>query len=95
MGRRNGGCDLVVGVGVFVGRIVVGTSPICGICAVSAQWSLWLVFMVVMDVFSCDSSDVGGKRMSQWSSGVFDGRKVGVVGSPMCVREVVVQNVAS
>jgi hypothetical protein len=31
--------------------------------------------------------------MSQWSSGVFDGRKVGVVGSPMCVREVVVQNV--
>ena len=36
MGRRNGGCDLVVGVGVFVGGDVVGISPNCGICAVSA-----------------------------------------------------------
>ena len=37
IGRRNGGCDLVVGIGVFVGGAVVGLSPICGICAVSAQ----------------------------------------------------------
>ena len=51
--------------------------------------------MVVMAVFACVRSGVEGRRMSQWSSGVFDGRKVGVVGSPMCVREVVVQNVAS
>ena len=49
--------------------------------------------MVVMVVSAWARSGVGGRRMSQWSSGAFDGRKVGVVGSPMCVREVVVQNV--
>ena len=74
IGRRNGGCDLVVGIGVFVGGVVVGLSPICGIYVVSAQWSLWLVLMVVMVVSACLRSGVGGRRMSQWSSGVFDGR---------------------
>ena len=65
IGRRNGGCDLVVGIGVFVGGAVVGLSPICGIYVVSAQWSLWLVFMVVMVVSACVRSGVGGRRMSQ------------------------------
>ena len=51
IGRRNGGCDLVDGIFVFVGGAVVGLSPNCGIYAVSAQWSLWLVFMVVMVVY--------------------------------------------
>ena len=37
IGRRNGGCDLVVGIGVFLGGAVVGLLPICGIYAVSAQ----------------------------------------------------------
>ena len=37
--------------------------------------------------------DVGGRRRSLWSSGVLDGRKVGVLGSPMWMREVVLQNV--
>ena len=37
MGRRNGGCDLVVGICVFVGEGVVGLFPICGIYALSAQ----------------------------------------------------------
>ena len=64
IGKRNEGCDLVVGSGVFVGRAVVGLSPICGICAMSAQWSLWLVVMVVMVVSACVSG-VGGRRMSQ------------------------------
>jgi len=59
---------------VLVGRVaVVGLSPICGIYAMSAQWSLWLVVMVVIVVSACVAS-VGGRRMSQWSSGVFDGR---------------------
>ena len=65
MGRRNGGCDLVVGIGVFVGVSVVVLSPSCGMYAVSAQWSLWLVFMVVMVVSACVRSGVGGRRMSQ------------------------------
>ncbi len=46
-----------------------------------------------MKVSLCMWLAVGGRRRSQWSSGVFDGRYVGVVGSPMCVREEVVQNV--
>ena len=58
-----------------------------------AQWSLWLVFLVVIEVSSSLRLAVAGRRISQWSSGVFDGRYVGVVGSPMCAREVVVQNV--
>ena len=37
IGRRNGGCDLVVGIGVFVGGAVIGLSLICGIYAVRAQ----------------------------------------------------------
>ena len=37
IGRRKGGCDLVVGIGVFVGGAVGGLAPICGIYAVSAQ----------------------------------------------------------
>ncbi len=53
MGSRNGGCDLVVGIGVFVGEFGAGMSPMCGIDDVRAQWSLWLVFMVVMVVSSC------------------------------------------
>ena len=64
----------MVGICVFVGGVVVGLSPICGMYAVSAQWSLWLVLMVVMVVSACLRSGVGGRRMSQWSSGVFDGR---------------------
>ena len=35
---------------------------------------------------------MGGRRRSQWSSGVLDGRKVGVLGSPMWVRDVLLQN---
>ena len=65
IGRRNGGCDLVVGIGVFVGGVVAGLFPICGIYAVSEQWSLWLVFMVVMVVSACLWLAVGGRRMSQ------------------------------
>ena len=65
IGRRNGGCDLVVGICVFVGGAVVGLSPICGIYVVSAQRSLWLVFMVVMVVAACVRSGVGGRRMNQ------------------------------
>ena len=46
----NGGCDLVVGIGVLVGTVWDGVSPICGIEAMRAQWSLWVVGMVVMVV---------------------------------------------
>ena len=46
------GCDLVVGIGVVAGGILVGLSPICGIEAVRAQWSLWLVVIGVMVVLS-------------------------------------------
>ena len=89
----NGGCDRVVGIGEVVGELCVGLSPIGGIVAVSAQWSLYLVFWIVIDVSSCLWLDEAGRRRSQWSSGVFAGRYVGVVGSPMCEREVVLQNV--
>ena len=58
-----------------------------------AQWSLWLVFVVVIVVSTCLWLDDAGRRRSQWSSGVFAGMYVGVVGSPMCTREVEVQNV--
>ena len=64
----------MVGIGVFVGEVCVGLSPICGIDAVRAQWSLWLVFVVVMVVSTCLWLAVGGRRRSQWSSGVLDGR---------------------
>ena len=70
----NGGCDLVVGIGVIVGTFLVGVSPICGIEAMRAQWSLWLVTVGVMVVFECLWRVVGGRRRSQWSSGVIDGR---------------------
>ena len=61
----NGGCDLVVGIGVFVGTFWVGVSPICGIEAMRAQWSLWMVGIVVMVVFACMWVVVGGRRRSQ------------------------------
>ena len=70
----NGGCDLVVGIGVVVGKVWVGLSPICGILAVRAQWSLWLVVVVVIEVSSCLWLAAAGRRRSQWSSGVLDGR---------------------
>ena len=74
IGRRNGGCDLVVGIGVVVGDVCAGLSPICGIEAVRAHWSLWLVATDVMVVSTCLWLAVGGRRRSQWSSGVLDGR---------------------
>ena len=40
IGSRNGGCDLVVGIGVAVVGACVWMSPICGIEAMRAQWSL-------------------------------------------------------
>ncbi len=70
----NGGCDLVVGIGVIVGTFWVGVSPICGIMAVRAQWSLWLVAVGVMAVSAWLWFAEGGRRSSQWSSGVLDGR---------------------
>ena len=70
MGRRNGGCDLVVGNGVVVGDVCVGLSPICGIRVVRAQWSLWLVVTGVVVVSTCLWLAEGGRRRSQWSSGV-------------------------
>ena len=90
-----GGCDLVVGIGVIVGTVWGGVSPICGIEAMRAQWSLWMVVIVVMVVSAYMWVVVGGRRRSQWSSGVLDGRKVGVLGSPMWIREVVLQNSSS
>ncbi len=48
-----------------------------------------------MVVSMCPWLVVGGRRRSQWSSGVLDGRKVGVLGSPMRMREVVLQKSAS
>ncbi len=49
----------------------------------------------MMVVSACLWVAVGGRRRSQWSSGVLDGRKVGVLGSPMWVREVVLLKFAS
>ncbi len=57
-----------------------------------AQWSLWLVAIGVMVVFECIWLAVGGSRRSHWSSGVLDGRYVGIAWSPMCASEVVLQN---
>ncbi len=74
MGRRNGGCDLVVGIGVVMGEVWAGLSPICGTSAIRAQWSLWLVAMGVTVVSTCLWLAVGGRRRSQWSSYVLDGR---------------------
>ena len=85
----------MVGIGFVVGGVWDGFSPICGIVAVRAQWSLWFVFLVVMLVSRCMWLAVGGRRRSQWSSGVLDGRKVGVFGSPMWVRDVLLQNSSS
>ncbi len=70
----NGGYDLVVGIGVIVGEVWAGLSPICGINAVRALWSLWLVAMGVTVVSTCLCLTVGGRRRSQWSSGVLYGR---------------------
>ncbi len=64
----------MVGIGVVVGEVWAGFSPICGIEAVRAQWSLWLVSVGVMVVSKCLWRDVGGRRRSQWSNGVLDGR---------------------
>ncbi len=50
MGSRNGGCDRVVGIWLFIVVGWVGLSPMCGIVAVRAQWSLWLVAVGVMAV---------------------------------------------
>ncbi len=61
----NGGCDLVVGIGVIVGTIWGGVSPICGIEAIRAQWSLWMVGIVVMAVSAYMWVVVGGRRRSQ------------------------------
>ena len=95
IGRKNGGCDLVVGIGVVAGEFWAGFSPICGIEAMRAQWSLLFVGIGVMVVSTWFWLAVGGRRRSQWSSGVLDGRKVGVLGSPMWMREVVLQNSSS
>ncbi len=61
----NGGCDLVVGIGVVVGAGGVEVSPICGIEAMRAQWSLWVVGIVVVVVSACMWVVVGGRRRSQ------------------------------
>ncbi len=68
------GCDLVVGIGVGVGKVWAGLYLICGIVAVRAQWSLWLVAVDLMVVSVCLWLAVGGRRRSQWSSGVLEGR---------------------
>ena len=65
IGRMNGGCDLVVGIGVLVVSVWGGVSPICGIEAMRAQWSLWMVGIVVMVVSTCMWVVVGGRRRSQ------------------------------
>ncbi len=85
----------MVGIGVLVDSIWDGVSPICGIEAMRAQWSLWVVGIVVIVVSAYMWVAVGGRRRSQWSSGVLDGRKVGVLGSPMWVRDVLLQNSSS
>ena len=82
----------MVGIGVLVVSVWGGVSPICGIEAMRAQWSLCVVGIVVMVVSAYMWVAVGGRRRSQWSSGVLDGRKVGVLGSPMWVRDVLLQN---
>ena len=76
----------MVGIGVLVDTVWGGVSPICGIEAMRAQWSLWVVGIVVMVVSAYMWAVVGGRRRSQWSSGVLDGRKVGVLGFPMWIR---------
>ena len=48
-----GGVILLLVLAFFVGEVLAGLSPICGIDAVRAQWSLWLVFVVVVVVFAC------------------------------------------
>ena len=85
----------MVGIDVLVDTVWGGESPICGIEAMRAQWSLWVVGSVVMVVSAYVWMAVGGRRRSQWSSGVLDGRKVGVFGSPMWVRDVLLQNSSS
>ncbi len=84
----------MVGIGGVLGEVCVRLSPICGIEAMRAQWSLLFVGIGVMVVSTWFWLAMGGRRRSQWSSGVLDGRKVGVFGSPMCAREVVLQNSA-
>ncbi len=64
----------MVGIGVVVGEVRAEFSPICGIEAVRAQWSLWLVAAGMMVVSKYLWRVVGGRRRSQWSSGVLDGR---------------------
>ena len=85
----------MVGIGVLVVSVWGGVSPICGIEAMRAQWSLCVVGIVVIVVSAYMWVAVGGRRRSQWSSGVLDGRKVGVLGSPMWMREVLLQNSSS
>ena len=81
----------MVGIWLFVGLGWVGLSPICGIVAVRAQWSLWLVAVDVMVVSMSLCCAVFGRRNSHWSKGVLDGIYVGVIGSPMWRREVLLQ----
>jgi hypothetical protein len=64
----------VVGIGIVVGGVWSGFSPICGIEAVRAQWSLWLETVGAMVVSKCLWRAVGGRRRSQRPSGVLDGR---------------------
>ena len=85
----------MVGIGALVVSVWGGVSPICGIEAMRAQWSLLFVGIGVMVVSTWFWLAVGGRRRSQWSSGVLDGRKVGVFGSPMWVRDVLLQNSSS
>ena len=64
----------MVGVRLFMGVVWVGWSPMCGIEAMRAQWLVWLVAVCVMVVSMSLWCAVGGRRMSQWSRGVLDGR---------------------
>ena len=54
--------------------------------------------VTMVDIRGCDGSvcryrcAVGGRRRSKWSSGEFVGMNVGVWGSPMSVKGVVLQN---
>ena len=66
-------------------------SPTWGISARRALWSLYSVRKVVVVVGRGTSV---GIRISQWSSGELVGMKVGVSGSPKCVRDVSVRRSA-
>jgi hypothetical protein len=69
-----------------------GVFPILGMIIMRARWSLWLMSEVVMVASVGWKCDVGGRRRSHWFNGEFVGIYVGVWGSPIWVRDVVLQN---